>query len=90
MNTKQAPLPPNGTRCIYDVERPQAGAAVMSGARTMFVLECSQTAETQSVIVCQKHAQQMPPVSELVRAYSADDDCACEFCDEHPIAEVLL
>jgi len=51
-----------------------------TGQRVVFVLECGQTGETQSIIVCQKCAQTMPPVGALVRVHAADDDCRCQLC----------
>jgi hypothetical protein len=37
--------------------------------------------ETQCVVVCDTHAMEMPQVDQdIVDAYPADEDCACEFC----------
>ena len=50
-----------------------------TGQKTRYVLECAVTGETQDVYACQEHALS---VSELCRAYPAEDDIACEFCQQ--------
>jgi len=48
--------------------------------KTLFVMECGLTGETEDVVCCQKHARGMPPVGELLRAYPVDSDIECLFC----------
>lgn len=55
---------------------------MITGQRTRYVLECAVTGETQDVYACQEHALS---VSELCRAYPAEDDTACEFCQQGTI-----
>ena len=36
--------------------------------------------DSQTVIVCDTHAKEMPAVGGNVSAEAADPDCACAFC----------
>ena len=50
--------------------------------KTLFILTCKRTGETQDVICCENHGQQMPVIDgEWLQAYPADSDIDCEFCD---------
>lgn len=52
-----------------------------TGQRTMFTIQCSLTGESDTYVVCQAHAREMPLIDrDRVRAQDADDDCSCDFC----------
>jgi len=56
--------------------------------KTLFTMYCGLTGESDQVICCDRHAQEMPPVGELVRAEPADADCDCEFCPDDVHSEL--
>ena len=60
-----------------------------TGAKTVFILRCKVTGESQEVVVCQKHALEMPVVNgeNVTTRHDADDSCPCDFC--HPHTDVL-
>jgi hypothetical protein len=60
--------------------------------RTLFTLRCQATGESQSFVVCDQHARDMPSVDgDRVAATAAKDDAGCMFCRRrHPAAGATL
>ncbi len=53
-----------------------------TGKKTLYIIKCRVTGESDEVVVCQECSKKMPLVGNNVSSELADDDIECEFCKQ--------